>query len=41
MGPPLYDSLRSSNIVSKLCSNKEQIDEINQIELEIDTIWDE
>ena len=41
MGPPLYDSSRPGSIVSKLCSDKEQLDEVNQIESEFDIVWDE
>ena len=41
MGPPFYDSLISSNIISICCSKEEHLDEVTQVEQELNTIWDE
>ena len=41
MGPPFYDSLISSNIISISCSKEEHLDEVTQVEPELNTIWDE
>ena len=38
LGPPLYDSSRPSSIVSRHCTDKEQLDEVTQVDPEFDTI---
>ena len=40
-GSPFYDSSRLGSVVSIRCSEKEQHDEVTQVEPEFDTIWDE
>ena len=41
MGLPFYDSSRLGIIVSIHCNKEEQLDEVTQVELEFDTIWDD
>ena len=43
MGPPLYDSSRPGSILSRFCSDGEEVDEANmdQLKLEFHPIWDE
>ena len=41
MVQPFYDSSRPGTVVSIRCSKEEHLDEVTQVELEFDTIWDE
>ena len=41
MGPPFYDSLRPGSIISIRCREKEQLDEVTQVEPKFDARWDE
>ena len=41
MGPPFYDSSSPGSIPSIRCNEKEQLDEVTQVEPELDTVWDE
>ena len=41
MCPPSYDSSTPSSIISIHCSEKEQLDEVTQVEPEFNSIWDE